>query len=121
MSRASRMGTPEAIRVPSVRAVRATMLFSRIFPKSGILRAILSQMKAPVLFFLTILMNNQMPNGTVGIRYQYLAIWSLAQMSHSVIAGSLQSKPSKIDLNLGMIQIMMKLTMAVATKMTAQG
>src|SRR5689334_424272 len=121
MSRASRMGTPDAMSVPRVRAVRATMLFSRIFPNRGILSEILSTMKAPVLFFLTILTNSHMPKGTVGSRYQYLAIMSLAVMSHSVIAGSLTSNPSKMALNLGMIQIMMNDTMAVATRMTATG
>ena len=35
MFRASRIGTPLATSVPSVRVVRATMVFSMIWPKIG--------------------------------------------------------------------------------------
>ena len=42
MASDSRIGTPEAISVPSVRIVRATIVFSTRFPTIGIHKIILS-------------------------------------------------------------------------------
>ena len=70
MFRASRIGTPLATSVPSVRVVRATMFFSMIWPKIGILSMNISQPMRPALNLRISLTNSQKQIGMPGIRYQ---------------------------------------------------
>ena len=85
IDRASRIGTPELISVPSVRMVRATIVFSMIMPATGILSLILSRMYAPDLFRRISLSVSQMAIGISGMTYQYLTNQREAAISTSVI------------------------------------
>ncbi len=70
MFRASRIGTPLATSVPSVRVVRATVFFSMIWPKTGILSMNRSQPMRPILNLRISLTNSQTQMGMTGMRYQ---------------------------------------------------
>ena len=59
MCRASRIGTPLATSVPSVRMVRATMFFSTSWPKIGTFRAKKSHPSRPGANFRMSLMYSQ--------------------------------------------------------------
>src|SRR5438552_1410086 len=115
------MGTPEAIRVPSVRMVRATMLFSIKVPMTGMNSLSLSRMYPPVRLSRINLNVSQMATGMSGMTYQYLTNQRDTEMSISVIQGSFILKSAKIFSNFGMMKIMMKLRMPMARAMTTTG
>src|SRR6187431_281168 len=121
MASDSRIGTPDAIRVPSVRIVRATVDFSTIMPETGILSLILSRMYAPVRFMRMSFSVSQMATGISGSTYQYFTNHFDVEMSTSVIHGSRRRKSVKIFSNFGMMKMRMKLKMPIATEMTAIG
>lgn len=121
MISASRMGTPDAMSVPRVRAVRATVLFSMIFPRTGMRSESQSTTYAPRLNLRISFRVTTRAIGIVGSRYQKSTIQFEVVISSTVIDGSSRSNPSKIALNFGMIQIMMNVTMPVATRITATG
>ena len=66
----SRIGTPLATSVPSVRVVRARMFFSINDPKMGTLMMNWSQPMRPCLNLRISLMESQMQIGMAGIRNQ---------------------------------------------------
>src|SRR5947207_10058166 len=118
MAKASKIGTPELMRVPRVRVVRATIDFSEIMPATGILSLILSRMYDPVLFMRTSLKNSQMPTGNRGSTYQYFTNHLDVEMRTSVIHGKRSLKSTKIFSNFGMMKMRMKVKMSMATLMT---
>ena len=72
--RASRIGTPLATSVPSVRVVRAIVFFSTSCPKTGIFSVNRSQPTRPYSNLRNSLTISQMPIGMPGIRNQYLYV-----------------------------------------------
>ena len=70
MFSASRIGTPLATSVPSVRVVRATIFFSIKLPKIGILMMNRSQPMRPCLNLRISLTVSQIVIGMPGIKYQ---------------------------------------------------
>ncbi len=70
MLSASRIGTPLATSVPSVRVVRARMFFSMRLPKIGTLMMNWSQPMRPCLNLRISLTVSQIVIGMPGIRYQ---------------------------------------------------
>ena len=70
MFSASRIGTPLATSVPSVRVLRAMVFFSTNWPKTGTLRMNKSQPWRPYSNFRNSLTISQMPIGIDGIRNQ---------------------------------------------------
>src|SRR5437879_2824299 len=121
IERASRMGTPEAMSVPSVRMVRATMLFSISEPMTGMYSLSLSRMYAPVRLSRIRLNVSQMATGISGMMYQYLTNQREVAISMSVIHGSFILKSAKIFSNFGMMKIMMNARISTATEMTTAG
>src|SRR5271168_798784 len=107
MDSASRMGTPELTRVPSVRMVRATIVFSIRPPMIGIQRYMRSRAYDPVLLSRMSLISNQKQSGNNGRLYQYWANQRDVDMSMSVNVGSCILKSLKIFSNLGMMNTMM--------------
>src|SRR5262245_7482878 len=88
IDKASRIGTPDAIRVPSVRMVRATMVFSTIIPMTGILSLILSRMYAPDLLSRISLNVTVIAIGMIGMMYQYFTNARDTAIKSSVRYGS---------------------------------
>ena len=70
MLRASRIGTPLATSVPSVRVVRARMFFSMRLPKIGTLMMNWSQPMRPCRNLRISLIVSQIVIGMPGIKYQ---------------------------------------------------
>ena len=66
-------------------------------------------------------MNNQIPNGTPGPRYQYSIHACDALMRNWVRPGSSTSKSAKISSNFGTIAIIMKIKIPIAKIKTATG
>ena len=95
MFSASRIGTPLATSVPSVRVVRARMFFSIRLPKIGTLMMNWSQPMRPCLNLRISLTVSQIVIGMPGIKYQYCTHHSEMPTSISVIAGSGDRTPRK--------------------------
>src|SRR5262249_30665917 len=121
MLKASRIGTPEATSVPSVREVRATIVFSTMVPKIGVERLMPSIAYAPVPFKRINLSNSHRPKGNNGSVYQYWPNHRDVSISFSVSQGSVSWKSLKIFSNFGMMYSMMNVKMPMATKMTTTG
>src|SRR4051794_6914773 len=101
IDKASRIGTPELMRVPSVRMVRATIVFSTIMPMTGSLSFILSRMYAPDRLSLISFRLTTMAIGMIGITYQYFTNQREAEMRTSVMYGSFILNSRKIFSNFG--------------------
>src|ERR1700677_5144155 len=121
IDRASRGGTPELISVPSVRMVRAMIVFCTMPPEMGMVSLIQSSMYAPRRLRRISLRMSQMAIGTSGMMYQNLTKDRDVSMRTCVIHGSLMPKSLKIFSSLRMMKIMMNVRMATATLMTTAG
>ena len=88
MFKDSRIGTPLATRVPSVRQVRATMFFSMIMPKIGIFSLKRSHPSRPYLNWQVILIRSQTAIGMAGIKNHQRAVLLEMKISIWVMPGS---------------------------------
>src|ERR1041384_1381805 len=82
MANASRIGTPELMRVPRVRMVRATMVFSINWPMIGTYKYTLSSNQLPVLLRRINFIVNQYASGNSGMTYQYFTVQRDTSMSN---------------------------------------
>src|SRR5262245_19276043 len=101
--------------------VRATIVFSTIMPATGTLSLTLSRMYAPDLLRRISLNVTMMPIGNTGMTYQYFTNQRDVAINSSVRYGNFILKSRKIFSNFGMMKIMMKVKIAMATDRTTQG
>src|SRR4029079_17611270 len=121
MFSASRIGTPLATSVPSVRVVRARIFFSMRLPKIGILMMNWSQPIRPCLNLRINLIVSQIVTGMPGIKYQYCTHQFEIFTSSSVIGGRSRLNYLEMSRNAGTILIMMNVKIPTATVTTTHG
>ncbi|OPZ99725.1 MAG: hypothetical protein BWY71_00916 [Planctomycetes bacterium ADurb.Bin412] len=123
MFRASRIGTPAEIRVPSVRVKRAIEVLDRICPSTGIFKETVSSTKRPVSLMRIKRSRKTRATGIPSSTAQpHCSLIHFDTASRILVgAGKSVSKSAKIFWNLGITKYIIPITIAKAIKSTQIG
>ena len=123
MESADSTGTPDAIRVPSVRPNREIAVFEIIGPNSGILYLTQSTPYFPAGICTVILYRMMMPMMPARYHHHCCTIVLLTSMTNTVMpgSGSPSSSSAKIFVKFGTMKIMRPITAPMAMVRTTDG